>query len=366
MRPLFPRAACSHPTPLYLLFSNVERLLVFQRAFLSRMEVINKFPWQQQRWGRLFIEAVHICFISFRFALSNVQLFTNFCSTQEEDFVAAYQSWVSLQVTQNNLRDLASPPGPPVSNRILQVRKSLTTFNRLINFRTELPAFVLWPISRSCKYPLLIESGLDAAKRVADRLNTACRLSENVQTAKDLRACVVDWQGHDVDSFSALLYDDERLVVINFNDAEIICRVFLFERIMLFLATAPGASVLDYRHHSQYRRTTPLVLEGYVHVANIMQAQPNPADPTLFNVLWAARDNLEVFTLRFKYESQMRWWETEIKKLIRDCAERKAHERDHRRKSGQVPFNNQDDRGAFDSDDNFISLAEEASLLLRF
>ncbi|KAF7361388.1 hypothetical protein MSAN_01171700 [Mycena sanguinolenta] len=353
MRPLFPRAACSHPTPSTSYSRNVERLLVFQRAFLLRMEAINKLPWPQQRWGRLFIET-------------------------EEDFVAAYEPWVSLQVAQNNLRDLASPPGPPVSNRILQVRKSLTTFDRLINFRTELPAFVSRPFSRACKYPLPLDSlikttspdthphytelqsGLDAARRVADRLNAVCRLSENVQIAEDLRTSVVDWQGHNVDSFGTLLYDDERLVVTNFSDAEMISRVFLFERIMLFCAIAPGAPILHQGQYHRFRPTTPLVLKGHVLVANVMQAQPNPGDPTSLDVLWAASDDLEVFTLRFKYEYQMRWWETEIKKLIRDCAERRAHGRDHRRKSRRVPFNNQDDRGAFDSDDDLASLAESS------
>ncbi|KAJ6510565.1 Dbl homology domain-containing protein [Mycena sanguinolenta] len=339
------------PHTLYLLFSNVKQILVFQRAFLSRMEAISNLPWLHQRWGRHFIEA-------------------------EEDFVAAYEPWVSLQWTQNNLRDLASPPGPPVSNRVLQIRESLMAFDQLINPKTELPAFMIKPISRACKYPLLIEciikttsldtyphsvelqSGLDAAKRVADRLNFACRLSENVQTAEDLRRCVMDWQGHDVDSFGALLWDHERIVVTNFSDAEVVCRGFLFERIMLFCA--PEAPVLA--HYSRYRQTTPLVLKGHVLVANIMQTQPNPADSISLDVLWAVKHGLEVFTLRFKYECQMRWWETEIKKLIRDCAERRALERGHRRKSRRVSFISRDHRDGFESDDNLESLVEEPSL----
>ncbi|KAJ6515236.1 Dbl homology domain-containing protein [Mycena sanguinolenta] len=172
---------------LHLLFSNLSQLLDFQRKFLSRLEVINLLPWQDQRWGRHFIEI-------------------------EEEFATAYEPW-TINWSKNGLTNYGLPSAhrnPPVSNRILQLRDRLAVFDSMVDLTTEFPVFMVRPVSRAYKYPLLMDSllkaaapdtyphynelqrGLHSAKRVANSVETAHRLVENVQTIEELSVCVSD------------------------------------------------------------------------------------------------------------------------------------------------------------------------------
>ncbi|KAJ6510530.1 Dbl homology domain-containing protein [Mycena sanguinolenta] len=347
---------------LYLLFSNLSQLLAFQRTFLSRLEATNNLAWPEQQWGRDFIEA-------------------------EEAFVAAYEPWFVNVAKTHTRRDVDLPPGhrhPPLSNRILQLQKNIAMFDGLIHFNLELPAFIWKPIGRAYQYMLLTDSllkvtspdtyphyaelqrGSAAAKRVPERLQEACRPIENVRLAEDLRVCVVDWQGHDMDAFGALL-QDATVVVTDSGTPEAIRHVFLFEQMLLFCASAPEAMGVGLRYGGRWvrRLTAPLVLKRHIPVASIMQtrlAQPDPVsrdDSSPLDVWWEGDHGLEVFTLRFTSQDLMCGWETLLKKLIQECAERRAHERGLRLKSKRL--SSPRGRSGFDSgsDDNLECLVEE-------
>ncbi|KAJ6510532.1 hypothetical protein C8R45DRAFT_814497 [Mycena sanguinolenta] len=263
-------------------------------------------------------------------------------------------------------------------------------FDGLIQFRSELPGFMAKPMGRVYKYMLLIDvrlthkmpktrcspdtyphyaelqRGSAAAKRVPERLKEACRPIENVRLAEDLRARVVDWQGHDMDAFGALLHD-ATVVDSDSGTPEAIRHVFLFERMLLFCASAPEATSLSLRYDGRWARrlTTPLVLKRLIPVASIMQtrlAQPDPVsrdDSSPLDVWWEGDHGLEVITLRFTSQDLMCGWETLLKKLIQECAERKAHERGLRLKSKRL--RSPRGRSGFDSDsdDNLECLVEE-------
>ncbi|KAJ7302183.1 Dbl homology domain-containing protein [Mycena albidolilacea] len=180
---------------IHRLFSNSADLLAFHRKFLAGLEVTNKLPWEEQRWGWHFLQAEE-----------GFRVYEPYCANFSEGYLN------DLHRTNRN---------PLVSNRIVQMQESLAVFDHLIHFKNELPAFLIYPIGRVCKYPLLIEallknssrdthqyhdelkSGLAAMKRVVDRVNNVQRRIENMQTAVDLRRCVVDWRGHEVDTFGA-------------------------------------------------------------------------------------------------------------------------------------------------------------------
>ncbi|KAJ7896438.1 Dbl homology domain-containing protein [Mycena olivaceomarginata] len=313
---------------IHRLFSNSADLLAFHRKFLAGLEVTHKLPWEEQRWGQNFLEAGYL-----------------------DD----------LHPTHRN---------PLVSNHVLQMRESLAVFNHLIHFKSELPAFLIRPIGRVCKYPLLIEfllktssrdthqyhdelkSGLAAMKRVVDRVNNVQRRIENVQTAVDLRRCVVDWRGHELNTFGALLLDDTFIMSRTDPDVRREFRVFLFERIILFCVDAPAAAPLNQHRNRSRRLTTPLLLKGTVLVANVRQVEP-VGSPSLrdsrLDVWWEGKDGLEVFTLRHRWEGYRAQWETQIARLIRECAERRAEERGARSRSSRV-YARQDPSGGFDSD----------------
>ena len=76
-----------------------------------------------------------------------------------------------------------------------------------------------------------VVSGLACVKRITDKVNETSREKENAATAKELKARVEDWKGHDPDSFGKLIIDDQLVATKGNTDREY--HVFLFEQMLL-------------------------------------------------------------------------------------------------------------------------------------
>lgn len=320
---------------IHLLFPNLNKLLNFQRKFLIRFESTAELPWQDQRWGQHFLES-------------------------EDEFVV-YEPYCANYTNATEL--------------MLANEESLVPLNHLINVKGELPAFLIKPIQRVCKYPLLLDSlikasspttyqhfdelkrGSDAAKRITDKINEAQRRAENEQTVKSLHYRIDDWKGHHLENFGELLLDD--IFVVTKSDIDREYHVFLFEKIILCCKEAPllpqngrnkvgkNNSILKKQGTpppltlpggvgQPQKKTTPLLLKGRIFLGNVTQAVPVSARistpsgvPPHFPlaVWWKGDDDLEFFTLRCRREEQMRQWEAQINRLIKEAAQRKASDR---------------------------------------
>ncbi|KAJ7725854.1 hypothetical protein DFH07DRAFT_248202 [Mycena maculata] len=319
---------------IHLLFPNLNKLLNFQRRFLIRLEGIAELPWQDQRWGQQFLQA-------------------------EEEF-SVYEPYCANYTNATEL--------------MLANEQNLAALNHLINVKGELPAFLIKPIQRVCKYPLLLDSlikassaagyqhydelkhGSEAAKRITDKINEAQRRAENDQTVKSLHTRVDDWKGHHLENFGELLLDD--IFVVTKSDIDREYHVFLFEKIILCCKEALGAppngrkvsksnSILKKQSAppalslpggvgQPQKKNTPLLLKGRIFLGNVTQAVPvsprnstSSAVPTQYPlaVWWKGDDDLEFFTLRCRREDQMRQWESQINRLIKESAQRRASER---------------------------------------
>ncbi|KAJ7045480.1 hypothetical protein C8F04DRAFT_940314 [Mycena alexandri] len=319
---------------IHLLFPNLNKLLNFQRKFLIRLEGTAELAWQDQRWGQHFLQA-------------------------EEEF-SVYEPYCA---NYTNASDLVQANA-----------QTLAALNHLINVQGELPAFLIKPIQRICKYPLLLDSlikassaagyqhyeelkiGSDAAKRITDKINEAQRRAENDQTVKSLHTRVDDWKGHHLENFGELLLDD--IFVVTKSDIDREYHVFLFEKIILCCKEALGAppngrkvsksnSILKKQSApptlalpggvgQPQKKNTPLLLKGRIFLGNVTQAVPvsprnstSSAIPTQYPlaVWWKGDDDLEYFTLRCRREDQMKQWESQINRLIRESAQRRASER---------------------------------------
>ncbi|KAJ7462255.1 hypothetical protein B0H11DRAFT_2054796 [Mycena galericulata] len=319
---------------IHLLFPNLNKLLNFQRKFLIRLEGIAELAWQDQRWGQHFLQA-------------------------EEEF-SVYEPYCANYTNATEL--------------MLANEQNLAALNHLINVKGELPAFLIKPIQRVCKYPLLLDSlikassaagyqhfeelktGSEAAKRITDKINEAQRRAENDQTVKSLHTRVDDWKGHHLENFGELLLDD--IFVVTKSDIDREYHVFLFEKIILCCKEALGAppngkkvsksnSILKKQSApptlslpggvgQPQKKNTPLLLKGRIFLGNVTQAVPvsarnstSSAIPTQYPlaVWWKGDDDLEFFTLRCRREDQMRQWESQINRLIRESAQRRASER---------------------------------------
>uniref|UniRef100_A0A0W0GC15 Putative rho guanine nucleotide exchange factor scd1 n=1 Tax=Moniliophthora roreri TaxID=221103 RepID=A0A0W0GC15_MONRR len=317
---------------IHFLFPNLNKLLNFQRKFLIRLESIAEQAWGDQRWGAPFLE-------------------------NEDEFVV-YEPYCANYTAASDL--------------MLTNEQSLAALNHLINVKGELPAFLIKPIQRVCKYPLLLDSlikasseddyphlaelkaGSEAAKRITDKINEAQRQAENELTVKNLASRVEDWKGHHLENFGQLLLDD--IFVVTKSDIDREYHVFLFEKIILCCKEAlppppngrkvsKSNSILKKQSTSApltpgfgepQKKNTPLLLKGRIFLGNVTQAVPTPSRnstasgiPTQYPlaVWWKGDDDLEYFTLRCRREDQMRQWESTINRLIREAAQRRASER---------------------------------------
>nr|QHW03305.1 guanine-nucleotide exchange factor Cdc24 [Flammulina velutipes] len=316
---------------IHLLFPNLKQLLNFQRKFLIRFESTAELPWPEQRWGQHFLES-------------------------EEEFIV-YEPYCA---NYTNASDL-----------MMANESNLSALNNLINVKGELPAFLIKPIQRVCKYPLLLDSlikaanpqtyphyedlkaGSGAAKRITDKINEAQRHAENELTVKNLQNRVDDWKGHHLENFGQLLLDD--IFIVTKSDIDREYHVFLFEKIILCCKEAvpqsangkkmsKSNSILKKQSNPSplpggvgqpQKKNTPLLLKGRIFLGNVTQAVPSsPRNSTggmpvqyPLAVWWKGDDDLEYFTLRCRREDQMRQWETVINRLIRDLAQKRASER---------------------------------------
>ncbi|KXN90809.1 Rho guanine nucleotide exchange factor scd1 [Leucoagaricus sp. SymC.cos] len=324
---------------IHLLFPNLNKLLNFQRKFLIRLESTAEAPWQDQRWGLPFIE-------------------------NEDDFVV-YEPYCANYTNASEL--------------MLTHEQSLMPLNHLINVKGELPAFLIKPVQRVCKYPLLLDSliktlspatyshyeelkrGSDAAKRITDKINEAQRRAENDQTVKSLSSRIDDWKGHHLENFGGLLLDD--IFTVTKSDIDREYHVFLFEKIILCCKEVPpgqqhgnkkmgknnsllkkqastptplNAAAAAAAATPNQRRNTPLLLKGRIFLGNVTQAVPSqprtstaPGMSTQYAlaVWWKGDDDLEYFTLKCRNEEQMRKWESQINRLIKEAAQRRGSDR---------------------------------------
>jgi cell division control protein 24 len=308
---------------IHLLFPNLNKLLNFQRRFLIRLEGTADMQWREQRWGILFTE-------------------------NEEEF-AVYEPYCANYTNASEL--------------MLMEEQNLVKYNHLINAKSELPAFLIKPVQRICKYPLLLDqllkksspmdypyydelkAGSAAAKRITDKINEAQRRAENVQTVQNLAARVDDWKGHHVSQFGELLLDDIFIVTKSEVDREY--HVFLFERIILCCKedTSVGSSRKGSKSNSilkkpqanspapsghaggPKKKTTPLLLKGRIYLNNVTDAKVVQPGSHSLNIWWKGDDDLEFFTLRCRNEEQVKQWESAVKRLIEKVAMRRASER---------------------------------------
>ncbi|KAJ7077181.1 Dbl homology domain-containing protein, partial [Mycena epipterygia] len=316
---------------VHLLFPNIDMLVDFQWKFLLRLEGSADLSWQDQRWGWHFLRSEEEFSVYERYCANyiNISDISHLELGNEHKFAVS------------TARSLANQ-----STNAAQIQ----TLNHLIHFKTELATYVVKPVSRVCKYPLLLdslirasspadqhydelESGLKAARRVTGRVNEAMRIAENEQTVKSLRTRVQDWRGHRVDDFGELLLDE--ILTVTRYDIDREYHVFLFERIMLFgKGTSNDRKGIRSNNNQRRRRTTPLLLKGRISVASIMQVQLVPSESTQSTwrgdyplaVWWEGDHELESFTLRCRSEFQMRQWETQLNRLISECAQRRPSE----------------------------------------
>ncbi|KAI9770195.1 MAG: hypothetical protein M1839_003261 [Geoglossum umbratile] len=168
---------------IFTIFMNLNALLDFQRRFLIRVETTNTQPEDVQHWGQLFVTYEE----SFR-------VYEPYIANQHKCTATAEQEF-------ENLRSVGHP-----------ITVDWTTFS----------GFLLKPVQRLTKYPLLLkdlrdkcnasseqqhdlDAGYHASQRVLERANDAVDKVVRNEAVEDLAVRVEDWKGHRIEQFGELL-----------------------------------------------------------------------------------------------------------------------------------------------------------------
>ncbi|KAJ7017477.1 Pleckstrin homology domain-containing protein [Mycena alexandri] len=295
------------------LFANTNELVNFHRKFLAGFNATAELPWQEQRWGLLFLEAVRIV------DENNIQLqFNHLISSLGKEFGKIYPPYY-----MNYFANVAN-----IELTLEQEHKPFYLLNECASTHSCLSLSLRphWPLSINTATSW--KGVFRLAKRVTDMINEARRRGEKEQTMQSLRTRLDDWKGNNLENFGALLLDDTFDVVRTGVKREY--HVFFFEEIMVFCKEVPSAP-------PNRAKNTPLLNKGRIFLSAVLEAVvqlgSRHISPTKINlassrrfflltVHWKGNNGHESFTVHFRREDQMNQWEKQINRLkgsAEDC-----------------------------------------------
>ncbi|WFD02021.1 Guanine nucleotide exchange factor for Cdc42p [Malassezia obtusa] len=324
---------------IYLLFGNLNQLVDVQRRFLICVEDNARRPPTDQRFGSIF-----------RDMEDDFSVYEPFCANYAQ----------ALDVISSESQNLSRA-------KLLPAVQSC-----YLDPSYELPTFMIKPVQRICKYPLLLEqllkntpkdtpgfeelaAALPIIRRITDKVNETSRRQENIQAVKDLEMRVEDWKGHSLKSFGDLLLSD--VFLVSKGESERDFQVYLFEKILLCCKDlgASGSSsnplssgssrgrsknnsLLKQRQGSftgsvaKKDQRSPLQLKGRIFMNNIVginavgRAGGFPDAPIgsySLQVWWRGESEVESFSLKCKNDEQLRLWQGALQRLLDDLTLRR-------------------------------------------
>ncbi|KAG7929805.1 hypothetical protein KL925_000547 [Ogataea polymorpha] len=288
-----------------LLFPNLPEIVDFQRRFLVGLECNAAVPGKYQRIGSVFL---HPGAQGFRI----------------------YEPWSLYQTTAVDF----------VNREAANLQRS----SSLINSPYELQSFLIKPVQRLCKYPLLLQEllrltdpswpnyselhlALLSSKEVANKINESQRKSENIQLTKELHDRVVDWKGYSLANAGELLYANQVTVKDLLTDGhssekEVHC--YLFEKLVFFFKEAGHKSRLAQKLKASSVPATqnpPLSLSGIVYINKIYRCTPSDSSKHFgstghfLTLRWRGSRDTGGCVIRFRLEEQLAQWEAAIRRL---------------------------------------------------
>ncbi|RCK64824.1 Cell division control protein 24 [Candida viswanathii] len=310
---------------IHLLFPNLNEIIDFQRRFLNGLECNINVPIRYQRIGSVFIHA-------------SLGPFN------------AYEPWTIGQLAAIDL----------INKESANLKKSST----LIDPGFELQSYILKPIQRLCKYPLLLKeliksspestsedaqiSGSSAAfnellvantamKELANQVNEAQRRAENIEHLEKLKERVANWRGFNLDAQGELLFHGT--VGVKDSDAEKEYVAYLFEKIIFFFVEIEEKKVEKVEKKSKFstrkkssasfssstanlletintrkNNSLPLELKGRVYISEIYNISAPATPGSTLIISWSGRKENGSFTLRYRGDETRNQWE----KCLRD------------------------------------------------
>jgi cell division control protein 24 len=314
---------------IHVLFPNITEIIDFQRRFLNGLECNINVPNKYQRIGSVFIHASTGPFKS-------------------------YEPWTIGQLSALDL--------------ITKESSNLKKSSSLLDPGFELQSYILKPIQRLCKYPLLLKELIknspenndstnppsasynellvarNAMKEMATEINEAQRRAENVDFLEQLVGRVSNWRGFSLKDQGELLLHGPVGVRDAENEKDYIA--YLFDRIVFFfveldrpndfskdkepkkkremLSTRKKSSasvnsstinLLEALNKSKADKTSPLELKGRVYILEIYNISSSNTNGYQLVISWSGKKESGSFTLRYRTEETRNQWENCLRNL---------------------------------------------------
>lgn len=301
---------------IHILFPNLNEIIDFQRRFLNGLENNINIPNNLTRIGSIFIHAANTPFKS-------------------------YEPWTIGQLSAIDL--------------INKEFQNLSKSSRILDPGFELQSYIIKPIQRLCKYPLLLKEltknwpdddspsynelvmAHQSMKEVANQVNEAQRKAENVGFLQNLVERVNNWRGFNLKDQGELLYHG--IVGVKDVDAEKEYIAYLFERIIFFFVEINPVEeggkkrrdLLSSRKKSSgsvnssttnllenlnnVKDRTSLELKGRVYILEIynISSSNNPGYSMIIS--WSGKKESGSFSLRYRTEELRNQWENCLRNL---------------------------------------------------
>ncbi|KAJ3302948.1 hypothetical protein HDU76_005434 [Blyttiomyces sp. JEL0837] len=273
------------------IFSNLSDLLDFQRRFMVAMEATLTFAPGEQRIGLLFL--------------------------QNEDAFSVYHPFCANYQYATNI--------------VLEEMETLKKLSHIIE-PIQLQSYLIKPVQRVCKYPLLIneliklsdsqkhpyldelKEGLEAIKRITEKVNEESRKAENEALKNDLADRVEDWKGLNLKTFGDLILSDKLL--LSTTDQEREYNLFLFEKILLCCKDLQKPRK---KKRGDVKDTgTTYSLKGNIYISAIYSVM-DISDPDIgffaIKVEWKDGTDKVSFTVKCRTPEQVKLWKDRIERL---------------------------------------------------
>ncbi|KAK3312867.1 Pleckstrin homology domain-containing protein [Apodospora peruviana] len=275
------------------IFLNINTILDIQRKFLIRVETTNSMAQARQEWGSTFV-------------------------AYEDSFNMCYQPFIA---NQRKAAQLASQ----VFDKIQAAEHPVAC-----DFNT-LDGFLLKPMQRLVKYPLLLKdlmkkseddatkadlsAGISAAERVLQRANDAVDRDLLDEALDDLINRVDDWKNHRVDQFGKLLLHGVYTVITGKSEQEKDYEIYLFECILLCCKEIVPNKSRDKKDKTRStgpklrNKNAKLQLKGRIFMTNVTDVVAiSRTGSYTVQIWWKGDPGVENFMIKFQNEEMMKKW----------------------------------------------------------
>lgn len=313
----------------------VEELLVTERKYVHDLELLLEYQTELQTTGALSADTIHYLFPNLNVLIDFQRRFLigieyharlppkeQFIGSVFINFEEGFEVYEGFALNQKKACQIA----------VAEASK-LSSLSHIVDPTYELPCFLIKPIQRICKYPLLLRElvkytsedwpnyqnqveALEAIKRVTFNVNETQRRVENLGVVKQLSELLIDWKGHNLNDFGALLHDGVFPVIKSGAEREY--HLYLFENIILCCKESPPPkkSMTLSSKKSKPKRSS-LILKGRIYMAFITHISSSIKNGYLLHLAWGkdASDS-GFFDIKFRNDELLDQWESTINQMV--------------------------------------------------